>query len=577
MLLGASSFRASFRSTLSAQPPPVAVYVELADIGQFNNVEYENTLRRYLREKYQGKPVDVLVAHGSKMFEMALRLRNDLWPTVPLVFATVDQTATEPLNASQDVTGAFVGFSLHKGLMAARALVPDLKQIFHVGDPWELQPFFRHFSEELPDLAKEIEVINLAGLALPDVRKRVSNLPPNTAIIYTSMYTDGVGSSITPVAALASIAEMANRPIIAFAETHIGFGASGGFVARPRPVGEDAARRVLRILNGEAASSMPIVVGDFLKPIFDWRQLQRFGIDDSRLPPDSEIKFRTLTIWEQYRWYMVAVFSIVLVQSLMISGLFFERQRRHAAELLSRRRFLEVMHLNRIAAAGAISASIAHELNQPLGAILSNAEAAKALLARDRPDIDRIKDMVEDIHRDDQRAADIIRRLRGLLKRKDVVLQDFDLNEVIATTLSILEPEAAKREIKLGSFQTSEPLPVRADQVHLQQVLVNLAINGMDAIQSASNADRVLTFKTTKNDNANVEVAVSDSGDGIQVDKLKEVFETFYTTKPQGTGLGLSIARTIVETYGGKVWAENSPLGGATFRFTLPIVSARLV
>ena len=106
---------------------------------------------------------------------------------------------------------------------------------------------------------------------------------------------------------------------------------------------------------------------------------------------------------------------------------------------------------------------------------------------------------------------------------------------------------------------------------------MNLAINGMDAIQSASNADRVLTFKTTKNDNANVEVAVSDSGDGIQVDKLKEVFETFYTTKPQGTGLGLSIARTIVETYGGKVWAENSPLGGAIFRFTLPIVSARLV
>ena len=432
------------------------------------------------------------------MFEMALRLRKDLWPTVPLVFATVDQTYAQPLDVSQDVTGAFVGFNLHKALTAARALVPDLKQIVHVGDPWELQPFFRHFSEEMPGLAKEVEVINLAGLSLPDVRKRVSNLPPNSAIIYTSMYTDGVGSSITPVAALAAMAETANRPIIVFAETHIGFGASGGFVARPGPVGEDAARRVLRILNGEAASSMPIVVGDFLKPIFDWRQLQRFGIDESRLPPDSEIRFRTLTIWEQYRWHMIAIFAIVLAQALMISKLLFERQRRHAAELVSRRRFLEVMHLNRIAAAGAISASIAHELNQPLGAILSNAEAAKALLARDRPDIGRIRDMVEDIHRDDQRAADIIRRLRGLLKRKDVVLQDFDLNEVIATTLAILEPEAAKRKIKLSSIQAGEPLPVRADQVHLQQVLVNSAINGMDAIQSATSADRTSDFQNCK-------------------------------------------------------------------------------
>ena len=209
-------------------------------------------------------------------------------------------------------------------------------------------------------------MIDLAGLSLPDVRKRVSNLPPNSAIIYTSMYTDGVGSSITPVAALAVIAKSANRPIIVFAEFHIGFGASGGFVARPGPVGEDAAQRVLRILNGEAASSMPIVVGDFLKPIFDWRQLQRLGIDYSRLPPDSEIEIRPLTIWEQYRWHMVAGLAIVLMQSLMIAKLLLERQRRHTAKSVSRRRFLEVMHLNRIAAAGAISASIAHELNQLL-------------------------------------------------------------------------------------------------------------------------------------------------------------------------------------------------------------------
>ena len=222
-----------------------------------------------------------------------------------------------------------------------------------------------------------------------------------------------------------------------------------------------------------------------------------------------------------------------------------------------------------------MSASVAHELNQPLGAILSNAEAAEVLLKENPPDLDLLKEILADIRRDDQRAGDIIRHLRGLLKRDAIELREFDLNDAVAETLHILEPEAIKRGVALNAELSPGVPRVRADQVHLQQVIINLAANGMDAMAGCAPGQRRLAVETALNGGAEVEVSVADSGAGIPNDKLKAVFDTFYTTKPQGTGLGLSIARTIVETYGGKIWAENRSGSGAVFRFTLPLVQAR--
>ena len=176
---------------------------------------------------------------------------------------------------------------------------------------------------------------------------------------------------------------MANRPIVVDVETNIGHGGAGGFVTTPVPVGAAAARLALRILDGENASKIPVATGDFTRPVFDWRQLQRFGISESRLPPGSEIRFRPPSLWEQYRWQVMTALAIVLVQAAMIAWLLVERHRRQLAELDARGRLMEVVHLNRTATAGALSASVAHELNQPLGAILSNVEAAEVLLARE--------------------------------------------------------------------------------------------------------------------------------------------------------------------------------------------------
>src|SRR5262249_23174548 len=148
------------------------------------------------------------------------------------------------------------------------------------------------------------------------------------------------------------------RPIVSDAVTHIGYGSTGGIVAVPDPIAQETARRALRILDGERASQMPITRGNFTKPVFDWRQLQRWKVSKARLPPGSEIRFRGPSLWDQYRWQAITALSIVFVQAALISWLLFERHRRYIAEQNSRRRLLEVIHLNRTAAAAALSASI---------------------------------------------------------------------------------------------------------------------------------------------------------------------------------------------------------------------------
>jgi C4-dicarboxylate-specific signal transduction histidine kinase len=264
----------------------------------------------------------------------------------------------------------------------------------------------------------------------------------------------------------------------------------------------------------------------------------------------------------------------LLLQAAIITWLVIEHRRRNVAEAeaISRRR--EVVRLNRITTANVLSSSIAHELNQPLAAILSNAEAAQMLLKASPPDLNQISEILSDIVRDEQRVGDIILGLKNLLNdRKEADLRELDLNGTVPELVKIVTPEAVKREITLRTILAPEALPVRADPIHMQQVIINLVMNGMDAMEGAP-APHNLTIRTRRNAESNfAEVMISDSGTGIRKENFARIFDPFVTTKKQGTGLGLPIARTIVESYGGSIWAEHRQRG-AMFCFTLPLAKA---
>jgi signal transduction histidine kinase len=280
--------------------------------------------------------------------------------------------------------------------------------------------------------------------------------------------------------------------------------------------------------------------------------------------------FHEPTLWDRYPWLIVVIVAMVFAQAALIGVLLHERRRRLYFEVQASRRTAELAHFNRYSTAGELTASIAHELNQPLGAILINVETAELLLESSAPDLDALREIVTDIRRDDQRASNVLQRLRGMLKRAPSEIKDIDLNEIAGESIQLLSPLSIAREVKLSGFAAPMSLPLRGDPVQLQQVIVNLIVNAMDAMSKMPSAQRRVTVDTARDDNF-AEVSVSDTGPGIPSEKIKEVFEPFFTTKAQGMGLGLSIARTIVVAHNGRIWAENKAGSGAVFHVSLPL------
>ena len=234
----------------------------------------------------------------------------------------------------------------------------------------------------------------------------------------------------------------------------------------------------------------------------------------------------------------------------------------------------QLAHTARLAAVGELTALVAHEVNQPLCAILSNAEAAETLLSRENPPLDLLREIIIDIRNDDLRADEVIRGIRSLVGRRDIKIVPADLNKTITHVLRLVSGDAMYRRVRIKrSLDESLPL-VAADQPQIEQVLLNLIVNGMDAMHDTPEASRELTVETRVSGADMVEVAVIDRGCGIAPARLAELFDSFFTTKPDGMGVGLSIARWIVLAHGGRIWAVNSATGGAEFRFTLRTAAA---
>jgi C4-dicarboxylate-specific signal transduction histidine kinase len=235
----------------------------------------------------------------------------------------------------------------------------------------------------------------------------------------------------------------------------------------------------------------------------------------------------------------------------------------------------ELAHASRVSLMGQLASALAHELSQPLGAILRNAEAAELFLAQDPPDLDELRAILLDIRQDDQRASGVIERLRALLKRGSLAPRPLAMSDLLADVAALTRIDAAARKTRLAIAAAPGLPPVLGDAVHLQQVLLNLVFNAMDAVADLPTERRQVTAAAQRRGGREVEIAVSDSGHGIAPDQLGQLFEPFFTTKPNGMGIGLSISRTIVEAHGGRIWAENNAASGATVRFTLPLAEER--
>ena len=447
------------RLTLNAgSRVPISFYVEHLDANQFFGSDYEESILSFFRMKYRDKAIDVVVVVvvGSSALDFVSRRRGELWPNVPVVFAAIDEATIAKVTLPPNVTGVTMQLTLQDMVRTATIVVPDLKRIAIVGDPLERQTFYRHFLDEIQTVTSQYEIINLMNFSMGELKRRLGNLPDATAVIYTGIYYDNEGVSHVPA----------------------------------EPLGQRAAQFVQRILNGENVSDLP--VAKVASPlIFEWPALQRWGISEKSLPPGSEILFRSQTAWEQYRAYILAVIAAILIQSALISWLLYEHWRRRRAEILARNTLSELTHVNRMATVGQLSASIAHEVRQPLSAILANAQAALRWLEKDN--VAEVREGLNGIVTDGHRASDIIKNLRAMFKN-DVQEKTFvDINKLILSVLALVQIDLQNQKIELKT-QLDDRIPeVLGNQVQLQQVILNLVMNAIESMGSLQT--RILRIK----------------------------------------------------------------------------------
>ena len=539
---------AGLRSAVNAgSRSPVTLYVESLDLSRFTGAAYEESLQAHFRVKYRDRPIGALVAIGSATLEYVLRRPADLWPGVPVVFTMVDEAAVARLQPPPDVTGSIMNFRFEDMMIAARAVVPDLERVALVGDPLERQPVWRHLIDEIPSATANVEVIDLIGQPLQELRRRVAALPDRTAILYTGLYSDGEGTYFPPADAVGFLAEVANRPIIVTAETFLRHGGVGGFVIIPSALGGEAARLALRILDGEAASNIPITKANVVRPVFDWRQLQRWGVSEARLPPGSEIRFRDPTAWQRYGALIAAAFAMVLVQAIMITWLLYERHRRRRSE------------------------AAAHELG---GRLINAQEQERARLARELHDdvTQRLALLAMDAGRAERHSVNgsggAMKSMREGLVRlsEDVHALSYRLHPALLEDLGLVEALKSEGE----RVARTSPIRVETDARDIperlpQDVALCLFRVAQESLRNvARHAGASQAEVRLQRVNGGLQLAVRDDGIGFDPARHRN-----------GTSLGHVSMRQRVLLLGGKVDIESRPGRGTLVRAWVPLKEER--
>ena len=330
--------------------------------------------------------------------------------------------------------------------------------------------------------------------------------------------------------------------------------------------------RIGVVVDGENPAAAPIAEGDLVKPLFDRSQLQRWGVSELQPPGEGEVDFRSHGVWAQYKLQVLAVLAALIIQAALIAWLVHEHRQRSLAETRSRNAMSELANMNRFAAAGELSASIAHEINQPIYGMVLKANAALRWLTAERPDLEKARGALSDIVGTAHRAADIVNSVRAMFNKDANAKVAVDVNRLINTVLALVQTDLQFRGVRVET-QLDETLPAAtSDPIQLQQVILNLVMNAAEEMRTVQ--PRVLKIRTEQGATGMIHGTIEDSGVGISEADRDRIFDPLFTTKSGGMGMGLSICRSIIQNHGGRIWVASAVGRGAIFQFELPAAPA---
>jgi len=320
------------RSLNAGAAVPLEIYREQLDLSRFAGQSHEIETRDYLRTKYAAKPIDVVIAAMQPSLGFLLRHGQRIFPNVPIVFCGIDKREL-PGTLPPHVTGVLVKREFRPTLDLALRLHPGTQRVVFVAGTSDFDKrLLEQASQEFQGLENRVDITYLTQLPMNDLRLRLANLPPRTLVLYSTIFRDGAGNSFIPHEAATRIAEAANAPVYAFVDQYIDRGVVGGYMYSIGAHAKAAARLALGILTGADVHSLPMVEGRVSSYIFDWRQLQRWRINESLLPPGSDIRYRRLSAWDQYRRHIVAALTLAILQAAIIAALIIERANRRQSQ-----------------------------------------------------------------------------------------------------------------------------------------------------------------------------------------------------------------------------------------------------
>lgn len=686
----------TFRTELARQSSePLEFYEASMEAARYEETAMDLPLADYLQAMFAQRQPDLILTTAEPSSLFMARHRSRLFPSTPLV-GVVNQRMVPAMAGTTNATIIPIHVELAVLLENILEVLPATTNVVMVlgKSPFELY-WTEQCRREFAPFASRVAVSYVNELTLDQICARVARLPPRSAVLYGMLAMDAAGVPYEQERALRILHAAANAPLFGVLEHHLGNGIVGGRLISMEALGREAARVGLRLLRRETPADVRPTRPS--QPAYDWRELRRWDISEAGLPAGREVRFRVPTFWEEYKWQLIAIHALCLLEGLLIFLLWRNRRRlrrlqgalcqseerlslattsakvgiwswnvasgaieatpeakdifgwgaservtlpmflarlhpddrtavqqaldralqdqtiheiqcrivrpdgqtrwiaargrahsrdgapvnmlgvlldvteREQAQAEAQRQQAELAHTSRVSTMGELAASITHELNQPLGAILSNTEAAEMFLGQNPPALAELRDILADIRKDDERASEVICRMRSLFRKRQMELRPIDLNSVVQAVVRMVSGDAALRKTTIAAALSPRLPPVQGDRVHLQQVLLNLIMNAMEAMAGQAPETRRLTVHTRLDDQGAVEVAVSDCGPGIEPNQLGRLFEPFSTTKANGMGMGLAISRRIIEAHHGRLTAANQAGGGALFRLILPV------
>jgi len=553
-------------------PREVEFYPEEIDPLRFAGA-IEGDFVSVLQRKYRDTKVDVVVASGIDALEFAASHRDTIWPQATIIFNGVFDGALDNWRRPPRTAGVTMALDILGTLELARALVPALRNVYVVAGTSSVDyAFLELATTKLSRLDPSLQVHYLSGLTREEASARVATLGPDSVVLFLTMLRDGNGRLSGPGApALKQVVSNSSVPVVSPFQTQLGFGVVGVVAPRHEAHGRVAGELVLAVLSGANADTFPIRATPEPTCEVDWRALGHWQLAERNVPRSCLMANPPPNLLRTHLPETLAAIAIIALQAALLSALVVQSRRRRAAEARLQARTHELAHESRLAMMGALTANLAHEINQPIGAILSNTEAAQMMLEQGTLGPEKLREILADIRGDDLRASEVIQTLRKLFGRGHWRPMTLEVNAEVAEALRFVEFEAERRAVKLTPQYGAEMPAVMGDPVQLQQVVINLAVNAIEEVAELPGTRREIRIDTQARAGG-VEIAVVDEGAGLTPENAARLFETPFTTKKESMGFGLSIVRSIVEMHRGRVWFEPNQPRGAIFRVWLPAV-----